>query len=168
MKSLTKKIEQWAIDRNLHTADPKKQMLKVCEEFGELCASLARGNQESAKDDIGDIYVTLVILSKQLGFVADYEDVGLADIDDIDYLNSNLSSTIGDLYKNVHYGNRYNAFGHIRSAISLIEVIATEHFNVTFKDCVTIAYREIKDRKGKMIDGVFVKEEDLPRVEVSE
>ncbi|MDK6628509.1 hypothetical protein QP225_09165, partial [Aerococcus urinae] len=28
-------------------------------------------------------------------------------------------------------------------------------------DCLQIAYQEIKDRKGKMVNGVFVKEEDL-------
>jgi len=30
-----------------------------------------------------------------------------------------------------------------------------------FTDCFEIAYNEIKDRKGKWIDGTFVKEEDL-------
>ena len=35
-------------------------------------------------------------------------------------------------------------------------------FNKTDADsCLQIAYNAIKDRKGKMIDGVFVKEEDL-------
>ena len=35
-------------------------------------------------------------------------------------------------------------------------------FNGTDADsCLQIAYDAIKDRKGKMIDGVFVKEEDL-------
>ena len=28
-------------------------------------------------------------------------------------------------------------------------------------ECLQIAYNEIKDRKGKLINGVFVKEEDL-------
>lgn len=30
-----------------------------------------------------------------------------------------------------------------------------------FADCFEVAYNEIKDRKGKWIDGSFVKEEDL-------
>lgn len=30
-----------------------------------------------------------------------------------------------------------------------------------FEDCVQHAYDQIKDRKGKMIDGVFVKEGNL-------
>ena len=30
------KVEQWVIDRNLHTQDPKVQMCKTMEELGEL------------------------------------------------------------------------------------------------------------------------------------
>ena len=30
-----------------------------------------------------------------------------------------------------------------------------------FKDCVQHAYNQIKDRKGKMVDGVFIKNGDL-------
>lgn len=30
--------------------------------------------------------------------------------------------------------------------------------NVTLEDCLLTAYRDIKDRKGKMVDGVFVKD----------
>jgi len=29
MQKLTKKIRKWAVDRNLDTADPNKQMLKL-------------------------------------------------------------------------------------------------------------------------------------------
>ena len=32
--------------------------------------------------------------------------------------------------------------------------------NLTMKDCLAVAYDDIKDRKGKMIDGIFVKEGD--------
>ena len=30
--------------------------------------------------------------------------------------------------------------------------------NLTIDDCLETAYNDIKDRKGKMIDGVFVKQ----------
>lgn len=32
----------------------------------------------------------------------------------------------------------------------------------SFEECFELAYKEIKDRKGRWIDGSFVKEEDLP------
>ena len=38
--------------------------------------------------------------------------------------------------------------------------IATRN-NLSITECLDAAYSDIKDRKGKMIDGVFVKEADL-------
>lgn len=38
--------------------------------------------------------------------------------------------------------------------------LATQ-MGLDFKDCLEMAYNEISDRKGKMVNGVFVKEEDL-------
>ena len=32
--------------------------------------------------------------------------------------------------------------------------------NLTMKECLAVAYDDIKDRKGKMIDGIFVKDGD--------
>lgn len=32
---------------------------------------------------------------------------------------------------------------------------------LTMEDCLQVAYNDIKDRKGRMVDGVFVKESDL-------
>jgi NTP pyrophosphatase (non-canonical NTP hydrolase) len=99
IQETTKLIEKWAADRNLLTADPFKQTLKLGEEFGELCEGLAKGNMDLVVDSIGDMFVVLTILSQQIGV-------------------------------NIEY-------------------------------CVAAAYDEIKDRKGKMINGVFVKESDL-------
>lgn len=36
--------------------------------------------------------------------------------------------------------------------------IATQH-ELTIQECLDHAYNEIKDRKGRMVDGIFVKEE---------
>ena len=33
--------------------------------------------------------------------------------------------------------------------------------NLTMAECLMVAYDDIKDRKGKMIDGIFVKEGDI-------
>ena len=96
---ITGQIEQWAIDRGLHTADPSKQMLKLMEEVGELAEGLAKDNPDAVQDAIGDAYVVLTILSMQLG--------------------------------------------------------------MDIRQCVKMAYDEIKDRKGRMVNGVFVKESDL-------
>jgi NTP pyrophosphatase (non-canonical NTP hydrolase) len=36
-----------------------------------------------------------------------------------------------------------------------------ERNNLSLTECLETAYNDIKDRKGRMIDGVFVKETDL-------
>ena len=101
MNYFTEKIKQWAIDRNLHTADPNKQLIKLGEEFGELCSGMARSKDDVISDSIGDMYVVMTILCMQM--------------------------------------------------------------NIDISVCVDRAYGEIKDRKGFMVNGVFIKESDLPQ-----
>lgn len=38
-------------------------------------------------------------------------------------------------------------------------VILCQQLGIEIADCVSAAYREIKDRKGKIVDGTFIKEE---------
>jgi NTP pyrophosphatase (non-canonical NTP hydrolase) len=35
-----------------------------------------------------------------------------------------------------------------------------ERNNLSLTECLEVAYNDIKDRKGKMVDGVFIKESD--------
>lgn len=65
MNELITKVEQWAKDKGLNQADPKAQFLKVAEEFGEIASAMARSNDELFKDSVGDVVVTLIILSMQ-------------------------------------------------------------------------------------------------------
>lgn len=45
---------------------------------------------------------------------------------------------------------------------TLVTIIVLAHqLDLDVTECLSIAYREIRDRKGKMINGTFVKEEDL-------
>lgn len=72
MDELVLKVEQWAVDKGLDTADSFKQFAKVAEEFGEIAAALARNDGAELEDAIGDTVVTLIILAKQQGM--DLED----------------------------------------------------------------------------------------------
>ena len=38
--------------------------------------------------------------------------------------------------------------------------------NLTMDECLKVAYEDIKDRKGKMVDGVFIKEGDLSLIHI--
>lgn len=93
-------VVRWGYVRNIiSTKNTHKQFMKVTEELGELAEGINKDNQGQIKDSLGDILVTLIILSKDL---------------DVDLL-----------------------------------------------DCLRGAYDVIKDRTGKTVNGVFVKEEDL-------
>lgn len=90
----------WGYKRSIVSSkNTHKQFMKVTEELGELAEGINKDNQGQIKDSLGDILVTLIILSKDL---------------DVDLL-----------------------------------------------DCLRGAYDVIKDRTGKTVNGVFVKEEDL-------
>lgn len=39
-------------------------------------------------------------------------------------------------------------------------IIVAEQNNLSVNECLQMAYDEIKDRKGRMVDGVFIKEGD--------
>lgn len=45
--------------------------------------------------------------------------------------------------------------------IIVVLVNIMERNNYKMSDCIEQAWMDIKDRKGKMIDGIFVKEQDL-------
>ncbi|MFU2180731.1 MazG-like family protein [Streptococcus pluranimalium] len=104
MNELITKVIEWSHDRNLHTADPNIQWMRVTEEVGEIRDVLLKPTKYkepylALRDAIGDSLVTLIVLADQL--------------------------------------------------------------NLDVEGCLTYAYNEIKNRKGKMVNGTFVKEADL-------
>lgn len=40
-------------------------------------------------------------------------------------------------------------------------IVVAEQLGFSIEDCLQVAYNKIKDRKGKMVNGKFVKEADL-------
>lgn len=45
--------------------------------------------------------------------------------------------------------------------ILVVLIIMIKQLGLDLTECLAVAYNDIKDRKGKKIDGVFVKESDL-------
>ena len=48
----------------------------------------------------------------------------------------------------------------IGDMVVVLTILAAKN-NMSITDCIERAWIEIKDRKGRMVDGVFIKEEDL-------
>lgn len=65
--SLANAVTQWAKDRNLiEGSAPKDQFHKLIQECAELSESLCKGKDPS--DDLGDIFVVMLIIATQLGW----------------------------------------------------------------------------------------------------
>jgi NTP pyrophosphatase (non-canonical NTP hydrolase) len=64
---LEMKVVDWAHRRNLvQPENANRQMLKVMEEVGELASAIAKNKKDETIDAIGDVLVTIIILSAQL------------------------------------------------------------------------------------------------------
>jgi NTP pyrophosphatase (non-canonical NTP hydrolase) len=75
MQTLIENVENWAEERGLFiegVSTPEKQFLKTVEEVGELASALATKDTLGVVDAIGDITVTLIILSKLAGVDIEY------------------------------------------------------------------------------------------------
>lgn len=175
MQQLIKQIEQWAEERNLiEGSTPQKQFLKLAEEIGELITGHNKRNLELIKDAVGDCFVVLAILSKQTGYwdlegdyweaieckeapISLYKENENYSLKHILYNQGVLAMQLLDQKKGGHEEEIHDCLGLI--AYNLVPYSYGQ--GLDFKDCVQHAYNQIKDRKGKMVDGVFVKEEDL-------
>lgn len=68
-----------------------------------------------------------------------------------------LIQEMGELSDNVCKGN------DIRDDVGDMLVVLiniAKRNNLTLENCLEVAWNDIKDRKGKMVDGIFVKEGD--------
>lgn len=157
MKELIQKIEQWAEDRNIiKGSTPIDQAMKLFSEFGELADNVGKGRD--IKDDCGDIFVVLTIMSAQLG-----ETISEIIIGDIvwKYGEKSLTSELcGQLYEFVNFAKGHNwDYNSLSFALEFLNWLAV-NAGSSLEECVQIAYNDIKDRKGLMHNGVFIKESD--------
>ena len=156
---LDEKVEQWFVDRNLHEANPVKQFEKLMEEAGELFEGIAKGKSDLIKDALGDMQVVLTGLELQIKKGADIR----ATPEEMELLLmvASLGNLANKLYKHVFYDETKTPL--IKPDLIMLHsnIHSVAIHNCTTADtCLKIAYDEIKDRKGKMIDGVFVKDAD--------
>lgn len=66
---LVNKVIDWADDKGLlNPENAPKQSMKVMEELGETMSAILKGDESEIEDGIGDILVTVIILSMQMGY----------------------------------------------------------------------------------------------------
>lgn len=154
-------VKQWFIDRDLENGGRlDKQSLKLSEEFGELCAGYLKKNEKLTKDSIGDCAVVIVGLA--LLIKEDLQEIFKTPQKDNDVMTS-----FNFLNKNISEFQLYQGFldtelrkTNLTRTVIWLKTLSTA-LGYNFEECFELAYQEIKDRKGRWIDGTFVKEEDL-------
>lgn len=71
-----------------------------------------------------------------------------------------LAEEHGELAAAIARGQRGRIEDGIGDMIVVLTILAAQH-GLTLGECAYSAYLEIKDRNGRMVDGVFIKEADL-------
>lgn len=150
-------VIKWADERNMFCpkdgATVGSQFAKLMEEVGELGEGLLEEDKKKIKDAIGDCAVVLVNIAK------------LRNLNWSEYMTprDNVLFSYPDIIESACHV--YSGFElpdiHLEYSIDglrcTLESFARRQ-DLDFMDCCQHAYNTIKDRKGKMIDGKFVKE----------
>ena len=161
-------VKQWAVDRNLiEGSKPEAQCIKLIEEYGELARGIAKKDVALIKDSIGDTLVVCIILAAQLGsdnFNIDTVTFERFDVDTIgvrEKLVLRGSTELGAISYFINVTNRDTdrCIGNIYALCDTLADIAYS-YKWSLVDCLIAAYNEIKDRKGRCVDGIFIKEGD--------
>ena len=143
-------IRQWARDRNLiEGSTPAAQFTKLVEEMGEI--------SEDPLDGIGDSLVVMCIICAMKNIKL--EDLMAVEFDDKStFPLKALGYLAADIARNRDI---------TRSMMNLKYTIHNYcwFYRVKVVDALDQAWNEIKDRKGKMVNNVFVKEADLEKTE---
>ena len=160
-------FQQWAIDRNFHTgATIEGQALKMLEELGEFVGNYKRS--KPVLDDLGDMLVVVNVIRCMLQQEAHKHpsvamppnggDGNVAAL--IAATSSAISYILIFAYRNVEQW----AVGRISSELHRIELSVLAlcaALDVNPAAACAHAWNEIKDRRGRMENGVFIKEADL-------
>ena len=156
MNDLINMIVEWANARNLiKGSSAEQQSLKLLSEVGELADAVAKNDLEGIKDAIGDCFVVATIIAEMKGGGIDWELVNMP--------FTFYFETAGKYGVLLAGGIADECLK--RSTMDIPRIIRKLHhiaslYELTLEQCVQAAYDEIKDRRGYMHNGIFIKESD--------
>ena len=156
MNGIINSVLAWSHARNIiKGSTAKDQYLKMCSESGEL-AELH--SLEEIIDDIGDMQVCLINLLAQ-------SEINIEEVYNypVYIMGSNYYRSIclyqGRLADALLKNNKKDIFDVAAGLINVMADIAVIH-NFTLEQALEKAYNSIKDRKGIMYNGAFIKDSD--------
>lgn len=150
-------VERWAEERGIYKHSTKEaQLLKGLSELGELADAIVKNDMDALKDAIGDVAVCIVNANH---FAGGYDLAQKPSKRFLFRTYSHSHKVVADLCRNIGGqidGERY--VGSYDYAMMLLDEVASMH-GLRFNECCEAAWLEIKDRKGRMVEGgAFVKE----------
>lgn len=172
MQELINNVVKWGQDRGLDKVGHEAQARYTLKETAELLDAYADKNIEAINDAIGDILVTLIV-----GASNDYEigmDVSRELKKDTyshtlvcttENLRGSITTFVDDvlnLLGNSHSSKNELHASYIVCIRSLSKVKDymndTTDYCSSIKHCLQLAYNEIKNRTGKLVNGQFIKD----------
>lgn len=184
-EELITKTTEWARERGLHKGCYQIQVLKLAEELGELIGAhlkLKKGPSDKwrqvQKDSVGDMAVVMGVIrsilieggemSEEIPAYAIGGELNESPFYDLpqwhalpigssEYLLHKIINAIGD--------TPFNPYDGKKIAICIRRVWENLQFyciseRLDILECWELAYKEVAQRKGKTIGGVFVKDGD--------
>ncbi len=143
LKEYQNLILRWARDKNITREECiPMQKLKLIEEVGEIANAIVKNKKEEQIDGIGDAFVVLTILAEQSREVFSTEVLPNEEYADLE---------LADLLSSIIYHEFFVDFE--------IFLEICKRLDLDIVTCVSLAWNEIKDRKGKTENGVFIKYE---------
>lgn len=71
-----------------------------------------------------------------------------------------LIEEVGELASAIAKNKKAEIIDSVGDIYVVLVILATQ-LKLNLTECVASAYEEIKDRKGKVVNGIFIKEEDM-------
>lgn len=157
--------KNWFIARGIDQGDIDKQGLKLIEETGELVSGYLKNKEDVIKDSIGDVAVVVVGYAMMAGvnpeqvFFTKKEDY-IPDFGGVTAWIWMITDSAFQAKVAQDLGIENSLLVNLQNIICYLDLICRE-LGYDFTECFESAYNEIKDRKGRWVNGSFVKEEDL-------
>ena len=157
--------KNWFIARGIDQGDIDKQGLKLIEETGELVSGYLKNKEDVIKDSIGDVAVVVVGYAMMAGvnpeqvFFTKKEDY-IPDFGGVTAWIWMITDSVFQAKVAQDLGIENSLLVNLQNIICYLDLICRE-LGYNFTECFESAYNEIKGRKGRWVNGSFVKEEDL-------
>jgi NTP pyrophosphatase (non-canonical NTP hydrolase) len=150
---LIKDVRQWGAVKGLHSTDNSDfQLMYAISEAGELAKAIVKGDIVEIKDAIGDCLVCLIQATTIDGIL-------LEECTDLFINRIRSNSEIMIEFKRFIQGLTNILMSNFKAYVFIMHLRELAWlYDSSLEECLELAYKEIKGRKGSTINGAFYRE----------